>query len=121
MIYNIKASRTEASWQQVGNGAAEAAGDEKRVSGGQKRAFRMLFLFPCQFLFALFLCCSYSFLAFFSFLLPGKMPGKVDGKAARMKKRMKKNLCQGADIVAGKTNEQGDICGRKPKNVRIWK
>jgi hypothetical protein len=57
--------------------------------------------------------------------------GKADGRAVRMKKRVKKedekkcasekNLCQGADIVAGKTNEQGDICGRKPKNVRIWK
>ena len=27
----------------------------------------------------------------------------------------KKNLCQGADIVAGKTGESGDICGRNLK------
>jgi hypothetical protein len=35
--------KSAASWQQVGNGTAEAAGDEKRASGGQKRVFRTLF------------------------------------------------------------------------------
>jgi len=65
--------KSAASWQQVGNGTAEAAGDEKRASGGQKRVFRtlffvffLLFLLRCKFLSALFLRCSYSFLAFFS-------------------------------------------------------
>jgi len=51
--------KSAASWQQVGNGTAEAAGDEKGASGGQKRAFRTLFFasmsVPFRLVFTLFL------------------------------------------------------------------
>ncbi len=81
--------KSAASWQQVGNGAAEAAGDEKRSSGGQKRAFRTLSF--CSFCFDVssFPPCFYviptlslPFSVFSAFLLPGK----ADGRAARVKK-----------------------------------
>lgn len=71
--------KSAASWQQVGNGAAEAAGDEKRSSGGQKRAFRTLSF--CSFCFDVssFPPCFYviptlslPFSVFSAFLLPGK-------------------------------------------------
>ncbi|KAB4189829.1 hypothetical protein GAP46_18235 [Bacteroides uniformis] len=82
--------KSAASWQQVGNGAAEAAGDEKGASGGQKRAFRTLSF--CSFCFDVssFPPCFYVIptlsLPFLVFLLPGK----ADGRAARVKKEDEK-------------------------------
>ncbi|NBH87967.1 hypothetical protein D7V78_10570 [Parabacteroides distasonis] len=77
--------KSAASWQQVGNGAAEAAGDEKRASGGQKRAFRTLFLLRRQFLSALFLRCFYFFLAFFSLfsLFVARKGGRKGGEGEK--------------------------------------
>ena len=83
----LKKMRDMDSREQVGNGAA---GHGKGASEGLERAFRTLFFTP-----------------FRSFLPPGT--------AARAKMRPEKNLCQGADIVAGKTGESGDICGRNLK------
>jgi len=82
--------KSTASWQQVGNGAAEAAGDEKRASGGQKRAFRTLFFALLCFDVSSFPPCFYVVptfsLPFSDFLLPGK----ADGRAARVKKEDEK-------------------------------
>jgi len=75
--------KSAASWQQVGNGTAEAAGDEKRASGGQKRAFRTLsFCFDVSSFPPCFYVDATLSLPFLVFLLPGK----ADGRAARVKK-----------------------------------
>lgn len=67
---------------------------------------------PFRLVFTLFLL----FLAFFSLFIARK-GGRKGGKGEKEdeKMRVRKNLCQGAGMVAGKTGESGDICGRNLK------